>query len=116
MSLFASNTRNLPMNQPAIADLNEDLAIQFLLDHIRNANLQRPADTQDHAIDLAFSSNRDFWMTVLNSSHPALKWVSLLHFQITDWFPRTPGLYHTSRAAFQREEAEKYIREENGVY
>ncbi len=104
------------MNQLAIADLNEDLAIQFLLDHIRNANLQRTADAQAHAPDLVFSSNRDFWMSVLNSSHTALKWVSLLHFQITDWFPRTPGLYHTSQAAFEREEAEKYIRKEDGVY
>ncbi|MCD4811975.1 hypothetical protein K8R14_05285 [bacterium] len=41
--------------------------------------------------------------------------MELRHFQIVDWFPRTPGLYHTHKAQEQRMLAEQYVNEENGI-
>src|SRR5262249_11813927 len=34
--------------------------------------------------------------------------IILERFQIMDWFPRAPGLYHTDRGAFARDEALRY--------
>ena len=45
----------------------------------------------------------------------ALRWVRLDGFQITDWFPRAPGVYHTPGAESIRMVAEHFKREENGV-
>ena len=87
----------------------------FLHDHLRHANLQRQGNTATTAPDLRCTSNEDFWNQILRSWQPGLRWVELVHFQVTDWFPRTPGVYHTSYAASVRREAEHHKREEDGT-
>ena len=110
------NRQNLPMNHQAVENLDQGTVFQFLLNHIKNFNLHRYAKTKGSAPDMTFTSNQDFWKSILKTTPPALKWVRLMRFQIVDWFPRAPGLYHTSEATFERENAEKYLHEENGIY
>ena len=45
--------------------------------------------------DKAFSSDQQFWHAA-----PALPFstVDLQHFRLLDWFPRAPGVYHSSQA------------------
>jgi hypothetical protein len=67
------------------------------------------------APDLQFGSNQEFWHTMLKSRQAALNWVKLRLFQIVDWFPRTPGLYHTDHARMERRIASQYATEEDGI-
>ena len=101
--------------RPAIAGVDEERAIRFLLDHLKNANLQSRGSTQANALDFRVTSNEEFWAKLLHERNMTLRWVELSRFQIVDWFPRTPGLYHTDNAQFARREAEHYVREEDGI-
>ena len=100
----------------AIAELDERYSQRFLGEHLRNANLQRQGSTSPSAPDQEFHSNEEFWATVLHQRYPILRWVLLNNFQIVDWFPRAPGLYHVDSAEEARREAEHYVREENGIW
>lgn len=100
---------------PRVAGLQRWQSSQFLLDHLKNANLQRQGSTDLSASDMVFGSNEAFWQQVMRRSWMGLRWVKLENFQITDWFPRTPGLYHTGEAQEARHEAERYVTQEGGI-
>jgi hypothetical protein len=100
---------------PSVAGLDERLTRKFLLEHIQSANWQSPGVTDSTSPDLRFDSNQGFWHSMIRIQLAALNWVELKHFQIVDWFPRTPGLYHTHEAQEQRRMAERYVSEENGI-
>jgi len=89
--------------------------LDFILKHLQNINLHRPGVTSEVTPDQTFTSNEQFWKKFLKEVPSAFRWVKLNHFQLVDWFPRTPGLYHTPGAERGRREAEHYVREENGV-
>lgn len=117
MNLFSRKKRlSSSYGQSTVARLDRHRGVRFLLEHLLNANLQKPGITKESARDSAFSSNEDFWKAVLHSPQQALRWVKLMRFQLVDWFPRTPGLYHTEDAALAREEANRYLHEENGIW
>jgi hypothetical protein len=99
---------------PSVAGLDEERIAQFLIEHLRNANLQGRGKAGQDAPDTEIRSNREFWLPILNERYRAYRWVKLINFQIIDWFPRTPGLYHTVRASMSRREARRYVREEAG--
>lgn len=101
--------------QPNIGGLHGYEVESFLLQHIQNFNLKRRGRKENDAPDLRFASNEEFWNSLINSDRVALRWVELRHFQIVDWFPRTPGLYHTETAQYARKEAQNHIVEENNI-
>lgn len=88
---------------------------QFLLEHIKSANLQRKGKVIQAKKDFKIASNKDFWALLLSNAPVALKWIELDGFQIVDWFPRSPGLYHTKQAIRARDEADNYLQDENGI-
>lgn len=107
-------------SKPVVAGLDRRFRQGFLSDHLRNANLQQLGSVNKEAKDLRFNTNEQFWHDVIRSSYGGrinlgLRWVELSGFQIIDWFPRAPGLYHTPDADRARYEAEHYVREKNGV-
>ena len=102
-------------NIPAVAELDAQHAINFLLEHFKHANLQRPGRNEVDAPDFRIESNEKFWRKILYNRNIALRWVELTKFQLVDWFPRTPGLFHTDNARFARRDAENYVREEDGI-
>lgn len=70
-------------------------------------------------------SNESFWGKVLNEGIRANATVTLTYFLLFEWFPRSPGLFHTKRGKFAREDAadhrilrstEKYSSPEVTVY
>jgi hypothetical protein len=101
--------------QPGVAELHYEKLASFLIDHFKNINLKRPGIEGNEAPDLEFWSSEEFWNDILFKDQRALRWVRLVKFQIVDWFPRTPGLFHTRDAVRARHEAQQYLREENGV-
>lgn len=106
-------------NKPTVAGLGGRYTQQFLSDHLRNANLHQQGSINIEAKDLRFNTNEDFWYKVLPTTRETnriwLRWVELSGFQITDWFPRTPGQYHSPFADRARREAEHYVNEHNGI-
>jgi hypothetical protein len=69
----------------------------------------RPA-TRAQIEDRQYTSNSAFWKDVLDERITGERNVTLLHFNVFDWVPRNPGLYHTRGAAFAREEAQYHVR------
>lgn len=107
-------------SKPAVVGLDGQQSREFLYHHLRNANLQQQGNINSNANDLRFNSNAEFWRSILDRvpgerNRIGLRWVELVGFQIVDWFPRTPGLYHMRDAKYAREEAEKYVHEQNGI-
>jgi hypothetical protein len=106
--------------KPAVAGLDSRTSIEFILHHLRNANLQRAGMVNSQASDLTFSSNEQFWESILHPPYGerkriGLRWVELIGFQLVDWFPRAPGLYHTDNAEYARREAGNHVREQDGI-
>lgn len=101
--------------QKVIAELPPEQVINFLLEHFKNANLQKPGTFQQNETDFCFNSNEDFWKVLIRERNTAFKSLRLESFRIVDWFPRTPGLYHTKDALRARTDAKHYLREERGI-
>jgi hypothetical protein len=87
----------------------------FLRDHLRNLNLKHRARIPADAPDLRFTENEHFWTDVLGEASVQMKWIELMDFALSDWFPRSPGLYHDPHARWEREVAERHITEKDGV-
>jgi hypothetical protein len=60
--------------------------------------------------DKEYINNADFWRDVIDERITAERNVVLREFNVFDWVPRNPGLYHTSSAAMARMEAQYYVR------
>jgi hypothetical protein len=87
----------------------------FLAEHLRNLNLKRIGRIPQKEPDKAFQDNESFWRQVTREAHIRLDWVRLHNFMIVDWYPRSPGLYHTRRAQQQRWKAKHFIRKKDGI-
>jgi hypothetical protein len=87
--------------------------IDYFIRHLRHVNLQRSGETPTDVHDKVFNRNEDFWNAILSSPLQGmnLNWIELDDFQIIDWFPRSPGLYHTYEAKEARKTAQVRIRE-----
>ena len=62
--------------------------------------------------DEAYASNEDVWKAVLPPSprlHANLT-LTLSEFFLFEWFPRSPGLFHTAEGAQARRDAEQFSR------
>ena len=101
--------------QKVIAELLPVQVIDFLLEHFKNANLRKQGIPQQNGTDFRLQSNDDFWEVLLRERNTAFKSLILEGFRIIDWFPRTPGLYHTKDGVRARTKAERYLREEKGI-
>lgn len=85
---------------------------QFLLDHLSYANVLGPTQSSVGTKHLVFRSNEEFWAAVLHEDIRDFHTVTLESFQLVDWYPRSPGLFHTDRARDSRKWASHYVREQ----
>jgi hypothetical protein len=91
---------------------------EYLLQLLASANLQSPGRSEEQAPDVRVRTNMDFWKLFVHdygTPKPILKWISIEDVQLTDWFPRTPGIFHTHRAQRARHAAKQRSRIENGI-
>jgi hypothetical protein len=57
-----------------------------------------------------FDTNDVFWKDVFDEQLRAGNRVTLRNFNIFEWFPRNPGLFHTPKALWSREDAANFVR------
>lgn len=119
------------MEKVIAVKLTPKLIVNFLLDYFkniswRNINIYQQNINFKSSEDFCFKSSEDFWKESLYSPNIDFKSLRLEGFRIIDWFPRTPGLYHTPNALKARTEAEvkhrlpqeeaKYGKEDIKIY
>ncbi len=76
------------------------------------ANLVLPtasASASEMIINRKFNTNESFWREIFNQRLQANTEVILENFYLFEWFPRSPGLYHTGEASAARDEARHFI-------
>lgn len=98
-----------------VPDLNRKAVAAFIINHLSSANLLLDATPVESAPDNLFKSNDAFWKSILTRNATALSWVELPSFHLSDWYPRSPGLYHTHEAHQQRQRARQNLVDEDGV-
>lgn len=59
--------------------------------------------------EASFNSNEEAWQAILSGWVTEGREVVLNQFQVSDWFPRAPGLFYTHEAMDARHEAFSYI-------
>jgi hypothetical protein len=97
--------------RPALPELRPIAAHGFLrdadffLDQLRPVGLLQNPMQATRASAWSFSSNEDFWRAVVGEQVRARRVVSLSGFYLSEWFPRSPGLFHTSAGTHNREAA-----------
>jgi hypothetical protein len=74
----------------------------LILPPIHSTNLQGAPDRR-------FSSNELFWSEVLSGRLRANTVVTLEDFFLFEWYPRSPGLFHTERARDVRADAQFHL-------
>jgi hypothetical protein len=90
--------------QPTGRDLQKVLASQLSLADVGEGAAVGPATP-----DRTYRSNGDLWNDVLEERVRANRIVHLEEFALSEWFPLTPGLFHTQEALSSREEAQHYV-------
>ena len=85
---------------PVVAGMTDRAAVAFLVNYLQKANLKKQSVTNEHASDEMFESNAEFWEEAFTDRRMGLRWVKLQNLSLVDWFPRSPGLYHTHEAKY----------------
>lgn len=80
------------MPDQAVAGLNTAEVMQFLLDHLQNANLRLSGAAGETAPSRTLNGNQAFWSQFLHAPARSWTWVKLERFRVVDWQPRTAGL------------------------
>ena len=101
-------------NRCIVPSIRHDSLTKFFVDHFKTLNLLRQGTVVQEVPDFLFKTNREFWRSVIYENVRALHWVTLENFQISGWYPRSPGLYHEENAEFLRKEAESHVDERDG--
>jgi hypothetical protein len=57
----------------------------------------------------AYKSNHDLWSEVLDQRIRAGRTITLKRFALSEWYPLTSGLFHTSHGRMSREYAQSHI-------
>lgn len=73
------------------------------------ANLVLPPVPVEAPSDKQFESNESFWRAIFNQQIRSDTTVTLQDFFLFEWFPRSPGLFHTERARHCRELAQDHL-------
>lgn len=89
--------------------ISQDSAINLLTKQLSHLNLLNKTKENTNVPDKTIKNNREFWEAVLHSASRPLNWIELVNFKVTDWFPSSPGVYHTSKARQAREEANRHL-------
>ena len=62
-------------------------------------------ETPSSLLKPPYKNNEGVWRALVRNEVTAGMEITLKDFMVFDWFPRSPGLYHTPRAASAREDA-----------
>jgi hypothetical protein len=77
--------------------------------HLQNRGYLGQPVAAPKSNDRSYRSNEKFWSDILSGQLRSTFAVALSKFNLFEWFPRSPGLYHTPHAMYAREEALRHI-------
>jgi hypothetical protein len=72
---------------------------------LATSSLALPPVSLEKGRDIHFATTQEFWQAILSERVRARRVVSLHNVLLSEWFPRSPGLYYTEQAAWERAEA-----------
>ncbi len=102
-------------NKLVAAGLSLEDIREYIMQLLQSANIQNKPRVAEDASDFTVRSNDGFWQLLMSRrTRPLLKWVVLEGFQLTDWYPRTPGVFHTDEARRARYSARDFGRVVDG--
>jgi transcriptional regulator with XRE-family HTH domain len=109
--------RDVAPESQLLRSLSQDDFENAIEAQLLQANLIRPAisATQSDKHEIRFDSNESFWKKILDEEIRANALVLLENFFLYEWFPRSPGLFHTKRGHDARVEAERQRRWQTGA-
>jgi len=93
----------------------QSLVEEYILKHFESLNLKRQSESIIHESDKIYFENEGFWHQILREPIQKMNRVKLAGFKLIDWFPRSPGLYHTDGAEWERRIAESFVGKEDGA-
>lgn len=70
---------------------------------------QTPQPAAESEDVTTYRTNEEVWRDIIGGRIIVGKKIKLVGFDILDWFPRAPGLYHSPNAPFFREQAFRYL-------
>ncbi len=94
------------LDRPFTVAANQYTNDEFFKEHLSTVNLfSEGSITSAQPPDLTFQTNAGFWAKILPSYNVLMKTVCLEKFQLIDWYPRSPGKFHTADARYLEHEA-----------
>ncbi|MCS7481327.1 hypothetical protein ACFFQW_09300 [Umezawaea endophytica] len=84
-------------------------AIAAIEDQLELSSLILPPVESARGRDKSFSANEEFWEDVGSERLRSGSMVTLEEFYLFEWFPRSPGLFHTESARRSRVAAQRYL-------
>ena len=90
--------------QPHGRDFQKVLASQLSLGDVGEG-----AAVAATAPDRSYASNDALWSEVLGERVRSTRVVHLHDFVLSEWFPLSPGLFHTPEAAWSRDDARHHL-------
>jgi len=102
----------MPENSERIVEEIYPWAVEDLVQpHTLGRSFYMRPSVRSQIEDKQYSRNSDFWHDVLTERLTAERIVFLPGFNVFEWVPRNPGLFHTGEAGYAREEAQQHVRQ-----
>jgi hypothetical protein len=103
----------MPDRREAPPGVFRDLSYQDIAEgvdgQLATSTLLLPTLPLAQAGDKEFRDTVEFWRAILSEGVRARRTVVLHDVLLSEWFPRSPGLYHTGQAAWAREHARGHV-------
>jgi hypothetical protein len=87
---------------------NEDIA-HSIVTQLATANYLVSPEMRPSKPDMTYDDNEKLWADILDRQLNANVTLTLENFHLSDWFPRSPGLYYTPEAKIARDEAKYFL-------
>lgn len=99
-----------------IPDVRPDQAVDFIVEHLATSEYRSGIDdVASVQADRIYEDNSRLWRELLDGTIRANTVVKLRNFTLTEWVPRSPGIFHTVNAMRARDEAWRYRLSEDDL-
>ncbi len=100
-----------------LVNLAEYHVESVLIEHVANANYLMPStaalEPEASVQDRTFTANNNIWEAILFERVRSGMNVKLDSFFLFEWFPRSPGLFHSELGRWARQEAQSNVLEKS---
>lgn len=97
-------------------DTGPDHVAKTIDEQLSVSSLVLPPVSGESRRSRTYASNEDFWSDLISELIRSGAVVRLENFNIFEWFPRSPGLFHTTEGRYARESAQSYLYQLDPVH